>query len=413
MIALVIQHTHQSKKSEPLPDGLGPYGDILYFDNNASTRPEPNVIEAVARAMFLLPGNASGSHQPAREAHDAVERARVSCAGAVGATPQEVVFTSGATESNNLALFGLAGAAMRDGRDSGSRRRVLVGATEHPSVLASAASLRHTGITVTVIPVDSSGQHDLDFVEQAMDDDVLLVSVMLANNETGVVSSLVPIVNLAKAVGAVVHCDATQAVGRIPVAFDQLGVDLMALSGHKMHGPKGVGALIVRRGLPLSPHQRGGSQERALRAGTLNTPGIVGLGVAADAVPERLKGAARIAETRDYLVRCLIEAVPETELVGDHAERLPNTANLWFRGADAEAVLAGMPTVAASTGAACATGNPEPSHVLRAMGMGTQASSECVRFSLSGDTTLEEVTRLVELTRNAIEYVRQMTKDEP
>ena len=402
-----------SRRTKPYAQrGLG-HGCVLYFDNNASTRPEPNVIEAVARAMSMLPGNVSSSHRPAREAQDAVERARWSFAEAVGARAQEIVFTSGATEANNLALLGLAGAAMRDGRASESRRRILVGATEHPSVLAPAASLRHHGFAVELIPVDSSGQHDLDFVGRALDDDVLLVSVMYANNETGVVSSLTPIVNRAQEVGAVFHCDATQALGRIPVAFELLGADLMAFSGHKMHGPKGVGALVVRRGLSLSPTQRGGSQERSLRAGTLNSPGIVGLGVAADAVPHRLEGAARIAEMRDHLVRCLMAAVPETELVAARTERLPNTANLWFRGTDAEAVLAGMPSVAASTGAACATGNPEPSHVLRAMGMSSQASSECVRFSLSGDTTFDEVTQLVDSTRDAVEYVRQMTRGEP
>jgi cysteine desulfurase len=413
MIAVVVTPAPQVRTSEVnhagSPDGCG----VLYFDNNASTRPAPYVIDAVARAMSMLPGNVSSSHQPAREAQEAVERARWSCAEAVGARAQEVVFTSGATEANNLALLGLAGAAMRDGRASGSRRRVLVGATEHPSVLAPAASLRHHGFSVEFIPVDSNGQHDLSYVERALDDDVLLVSVMYANNETGVVSALGPIVRRAKEVGAMFHCDATQALGRIPVDFEQLGADLMAFSGHKVHGPKGVGALVVRRGLSLSPTQRGGGQERALRAGTLNSPGIIGLGVAADAVPRRLEVASGVAEMRDSLVKCLIEAVPETELVAARTERLPNTANLWFRGADAEAVLAGMPGVAASTGAACATGNPEPSHVLRAMGMSSQASSECVRFSLSSDTTLDEVTRLVDLTRDSVEYVRQMARGNP
>lgn len=411
MIELVDQRAPRPTRTLYAYDSRSDQRGVLYFDNNASTRPEPNVIEAVARAMSMLPGNVSSSHQPAREAQEAVEHARWSCAEAVGARVQEIVFTSGATEANNLAILGLAGAAMRDGR--GSRRRVLVGATEHPSVLAPAASLRHHGLSVEFIPVDSNGQHDLSYVERALDDDVLLVSVMYANNETGVVSALSPIVRRAKEVGAMFHCDATQALGRIPVDFEQLGADLMAFSGHKVHGPKGVGALVVRRGLSLSPTQRGGGQERALRAGTLNSPGIIGLGVAADAVPHRLAAATRIAEMRDSLVKRLIEVVPETELVAARTERLPNTANLWFRGADAEAVLAGMPGVAASTGAACATGNPEPSHVLRAMGMGSQASSECVRFSLSSDTTLDEVTRLVDLTRDSVAYVRQLTRGNP
>ena len=385
---------------------------MLYFDNNASTRPDPKVIEAVAQSMAMLPGNPSSSHEPGRCALDEIESARSRVASALGANAREIVFTSGATESNNLALGGVARAAAQSPAATEKRRRVLVGATEHPSVLAAAAALRFHGFDVGYIPVDQDGLHDLGFLEETVDDGVLLVSVMMANNETGVLSELAPIARCAKEAGAILHCDATQAVGRVPVSFADLGVDLMSLSGHKFHGPKGVGALIVRRGLQLVPAQYGGSHERALRAGTLNTPGIVGLGVAADAVSEWLEDAPNLSVLRDRLVRCLIEAIPDARLVAAGAPRLPNTANMWFPGADGEAVLAGMPMVAASTGAACAAGTPEPSHVLRAMNMGARAASECIRFSLSIDTTQEEVARLAALTEGSVRNVRQLSGDE-
>lgn len=284
-----------------------------------------------------------------------------------------------------------------------------MGATEHPSVLLAASSLRALGFQIEVIPVSNAGLHDVEFVNERLDDAVALVAVMLANNETGVVSDLLPIVRRANEVGALTLCDATQAVGRVPVVFRELDVDFLSVSGHKIHGPKGVGALVVRRGAAIAPTQYGGNHERSLRAGTLNTPSIVGFGVAADAVEARLESVPRMKCLRDHLVSSLIQGVPDTELVAAAADRLPNTANVRFRGADAEAVLAGMPSVAASTGAACSSGNPEPSHVLMAMGMKSLAATECVRFSLDDRTSLDAVERLVELTRQSVERVRDMT----
>ena len=385
------------------------HGAMLYFDNNASTRPDPDVVDAVARAMADLPGNPSSGHASGRLALEAVEQAREGLASVLGAQPREVVFTSGGTEANNLALFGVARAAEQAPTRSTARRRILVGGTEHPSVLAAAVALGFIGFRVERIPVDGDGQHDLAWLEEAVDDNVLVISVMMANNETGVLSDMSAVVACAKRAGALVHCDATQAVGRVPMSFSGLEVDLMSLSGHKFHGPKGVGALVARRGLRLAPTQHGGSQERSLRAGTLNTPGIVGLGVAARAVPSRVDAASEVSCLRDELVQLLINAVPDARLVAAGARRLPNTANMWFPGADAEAVLAGMPSVAASTGAACAAGSPEPSHVLLAMGMSTRSASQCIRFSLAGDTTPDQVNKVVALTREAVHYVRDAT----
>lgn len=386
-------------------------GTLLYFDNNASTRPDPVVVDAVARAMADLPGNPSSGHASGRLALEAVEQAREGLASVLGARPREIVFTSGATEANGLALFGVTRAAEQVSAPGTARRRILVGATEHPSVLAAAVALGAAGFRVERIPVDGDGQHDLAWLEDAVDDNVLVISVMMANNETGVLSDMSAVVACAKSAGALVHCDATQAVGRVPVSFSGLGVDLMSLSGHKLHGPKGVGALVARRGLRLAPTQHGGNQERSLRAGTLNTPGIVGLGVAASAVPSRVDAASEVSRLRDELVQLLMQAMPDARLVAAAANRLPNTANMWFPGVDAEAVLAGMPSVAASTGAACAAGSPEPSHVLLAMGMSTRSASQCIRFSLAGDTTRDQVNEVVALTREAVHYVRDATGD--
>ncbi|CAB4365380.1 MAG: aminotransferase class V-fold PLP-dependent enzyme [Actinobacteria bacterium] len=377
--------------------------DTIYLDNNASTAPDPLVIAAVSEAMASLPGNASSHHAFGFQAADAVERARGSVAGLVGARVRDVVFTSGATEANNLALIGLWEASRID---SPSRVRVLVGATEHPAVLEVADYLATRGALVHRVRVDSLGRLDLNDLKAHLTDDVLVVSVMAANNETGTLAPLPEVSDLAHSVGALVHSDCTQAMGRVSVDMTRDGLDFMSLSAHKMHGPKGVGALVVRRGVVVFPQLRGGGHERGLRSGTINTPGVVGLGVAAELAASRLGEAIAIRAMTDKFIAKLENTVPEVELNGHPDDRLPNTANLRFVGADAEAVMMGMPQVACSTGSACSAAVPTPSPVLLAMGKSQQHAAESLRFSLSRTTTHEELMTAADLVRDSVAYVR-------
>lgn len=378
----------------------------LYLDSNASTAPLPEVITAVADAMEGAWGNPASAHRSGRSALDRVEDARGLVADLVGARPSQVVFTSGATEANNLALSGLWEASRAT---TPERTQIIVGATEHPAVLEVADLLSKTGADVVTLPVTSAGLVDLDVLADTVNDRTLLVSVMAANNETGVIAPMGTIVEIAHAAGAYAHSDATQLVGRLPVSFGDLELDLMSLSGHKMHGPKGVGALVTSRRTPIAPQVLGGGHERGLRSGTLNTPGIAGLGVAAklaDVTPATIAGVGAL---RDRLVAGLVATVGDVEVNGADAPRLPNTANVRFAHAEAEAVMANMPDVACSSGSACSSAIPRPSQVLLAMGLTPTAASESLRFSLSRFTTPEEVDEAVARTSEAVGNVRYLT----
>ena len=380
--------------------------DNLYLDSNASTSPLPEVVSAVSEAMEWSWGNPASAHLSGRSALEMVEEARGLVADLVGAGPGRVVFTSGATEANNLALRGLWEASRTTAAE---RTQIIVGATEHPAVLEVADLLAKTGANIVILPVNSAGVVDLDVLANVVNDRTLLVSVMAANNETGVIAPLETVVELAHEVGAYVHSDATQLVGRLPVSFQGLDLDLLSLSGHKMHGPKGVGALISSRCVPIAPQILGGGHERGLRSGTLNTPGIVGLGVAADLADVTPVARAKVEALRDRLVAALTEAVGYVEINGATAPRLPNTANLRFAGAEAEAVIANMPEVACSSGAACSSAIPRPSHVLLAMGLNYERASECLRFSLSRFTTIDVIDEAVARTSEAVQNVRRLT----
>lgn len=378
----------------------------LYLDSNASTAPLPEVVTAVSEAMEGAWGNPASAHLSGRSALDRVEDARGLVADLVGARPSQVVFTSGATEANNLALSGLWEASRAT---TPERTQIIVGATEHPAVLEVADLLSKTGADVVTLPVTSAGVVDLDVLADTVNDRTLLVSVMAANNETGVIAPIETIVEIAHAAGAYAHSDATQMVGRLPVSFGDLELDLMSLSGHKMHGPKGVGALVTSRHTPIAPQVLGGGHERGLRSGTLNTPGIAGLGVAAklaDVTPATIAGVGAL---RDRLVAGLVATVGDVEVNGADSHRLPNTANVRFAHAEAEAVMANMPDVACSSGSACSSAIPRPSHVLLAMGLTPTAASESLRFSLSRFTTPEEVDEAVARTSEAVGNVRDLT----
>ena len=379
----------------------------VYLDYNASAPADPRVVEVVCAALTHGIGNASSSHAYGRNQAAAVEVAREQVASLVGASPSGVVFTSGATESNNLALHGITENAAPE------RQRLLISAVEHASLkkvadrLASRAQAK-----LDLIPVRASGSVNLNALEEMLGDDVLAVSVMAANSETGVLNPLPEIAELTHSVGALFHCDAVQSAGRLRFDISDAGADLVSLSSHKICGPGGVGALVgsrqaIRR---ISPLIHGGGQERGLRSGSLNAAGIVGFGAASElAEAEREVESARVANLRDNLVAQLANRLDGVSQNGDTSNRLPNTANLRFAGADAEAVAANLDSVAVSLGSACHSGSPEPSAVLRAMGLDEQAAYESLRFSLGRFTTPDDIEFAVNRTVEAVNFVRAMT----
>jgi cysteine desulfurase len=375
---------------------------VTYLDYNATTPVDPRVVERFLPFVTEIFGNAASEHVPGRDAREAVEAARSEVAEAIGARPSTIIFTSGATESINLALKGIA-------RGSGGKRKIVTFTTEHKATLDTCAWLESEGVRVERVPADRNGLPDLSAAADAIDDQTVLVSVMAANNETGVISPLREIVALSRRVGALVHCDATQALGKMPFDVEATGVDFASISSHKVYGPKGVGALFVRRvdGVEIVPLIHGGGHERGLRSGTLNTPGIVGFGAAAAiAVTQLAPDSARIDELRRELEAGILCRWPDAEIIGRAAPRLPNTLNVHLPGLDAGAVLLAMPSIAASTGSACTASSPAPSHVLRAMGLDHEEAQECIRFSLGRFTTGEDITAALDALTGAIDLAR-------
>ena len=379
----------------------------VYLDYNASAPLDPRVFEAMAPVLSDEVGNASSVHRFGRRQAAAVDEAREHVAALVGGRPAGVVFTAGATEANNLALRGAAEAAPED------RPRMLVSAVEHASVARTARWLSDSGVVkLDVIGVTPGGFVDPGGVNELLGPDVLLVSVMAANSETGVLNPVGEIAERVRAAGAMFHCDATQMAGRLPFDMEALGADLVSVSSHKICGPGGVGALVgTRQALArLSPLVHGGGHERGLRSGSLNVAGIAGLGAAARiAADERESESARVGVLRDRLVDELEARLADVHQNGDASRRLPNTANIRFESADAEAVMSNMDPVAVSTGSACSAGSIEPSAALVAMGLSHEAAFESVRFSLGRFTTDADIDRAVESAIPAVQRVRAMT----
>lgn len=379
----------------------------IYLDNNATTMLDPRVLDAMLPTLREV-GNSASAHHAGQGARNSVEKARRQVAELLGSSPGELVFTSGATESNNLALRGVARQV------SGPRRRIVSVTTEHPSILQTMEALADEGFEIVLVDVDSEGRVDLESLQIAVNDETLLVTIMAANNETGVLSPLVAIAEIAHKRGALFHSDATQLLvwGGLDVAA--IGIDLLSLSGHKMHGPQGIGALYVRR--DVSPRlvaiQHGGGQERGLRSGTLNTAGIVGLGAAAEfAQFEGPHAALRVCALRDELHQDLVGRASPVVLNGHLEQRLPGTLNLSFLGTDAEAILAGAPSVAIATGSACSTGHPGPSHVLTAMGVDAEQAASSLRFGLSRFTSREDVTTAATVVAASASRVRDTSRE--
>lgn len=381
----------------------------VYLDYNGSAPLDPRVAEAMLEVLASGVGNASSAHSFGAAQRGRVDLAREQVAAAVGGRARDVLFTSGATEANNLALTGLVNAQQAE------RRRVLFSAVEHPSVRRTAGWLATEGAAkVDVVPVTPGGHVDLEALEALLGDDVLVVSVMLANSETGVINDVGAVAELAHRYGALLHTDATQAVGRVETDMAALGADLLSLSGHKICGPGGVGALLAsadaRR--QMVPVLHGGGHESGLRSGSLNVSGIVGFGLAAElAGGEWKRDSLRVSALRDELVTLVGTGLADVEQNGDVTRRLPNTANLLFRGADAEALLTNLDPVAASAGSACSSGAPEPSPVLVAMGLSRAEAAESLRFSLGRFTTQQEVMTAAARTIGAVQFVRSMNED--
>ena len=388
----------------------------VYLDNHATTPLDPRVLAAMRpwwEENFANPH--SVEHAMGREAEEAVESARAEIAALIGAEAREIVLTSGATESNNLAIKGAARFAAGQGSE---RRRIVTLATEHKCVLESVRELGAEGFEPVVLPVRPDGLLDLDLLRETLDERVLLVSVMAVNNEIGVVQDLAAIGAMAKEVGALFHTDAAQGCGRIPLDVEEIRADLLSISGHKIYGPKGIGALYIRRRprVRLQPLFSGGGQERGFRSGTLPAPLVVGLGEAARlAATEGLLDAGRIAGQRDRFLEALRAEVPEVRLNGDPERRVPGNLNLTFPGGvDAQAIMAAAPDVCVSTGSACSSAAIEPSYVLKAIGLPEAEARATLRIGIGRFTSPADVDRaaasLAAAWRHAVQTLRTVAE---
>lgn len=378
----------------------------IYLDNSATTQVDERVLEAMIPCYRETYGNASSIHLFGQEARSKVEDARRSIAELLGADMREILFTSGGTESDNAALWGVFRSGYRPGN------HIITTRIEHPAILATCKALENAGAEVTIVPVNASGRVEPAAISEAIRQSTILISVMHANNETGVIQPIEEISRLAKERGILVHTDAVQSAGKIPVNVRELGVDLLSLSGHKIHGPKGVGALFLRKGIKFAPFMTGGAQERKRRAGTENVPAIAGLGAAVLLAGERLAGMqSRVAELRDRLENLAHAKIPRVRVNGQ-GQRLPNISNLSFDGMEGEAAVIALDLegVAISTGSACSSGALEPSHVLTGMGLRPEVVQSSLRFSLCHYNTEEEIDRTVSILESVVQRLRHLSR---
>ena len=378
--------------------------DLIYLDHAATTAVHPAVVEAMLPYFGESYGNPSSSYALARDARRAIDDARDSVAELLGARSTEIIFTSGGSESDNLAIKGVAMASTERGR------HIVTSAVEHHAVLHACELLeRYLGYEVTFVSVDRYGVVDPDAIGRALRPDTVLVTVMLANNEVGTIEPIAEIAAIARARGIPVHTDAVQGGSSLDLDVSRLGVDLLSLSAHKFQGPKGVGVLYVRRGIPILPQQQGGGQERGMRAGTENTAGIVGATTALRLAQERrTEFVQHCTELRDYLVEGVLERVEDAVVTGHPTERLANNASFAFRGADGEAMLMALDAegIAASVGSACTSGTLEVSHVLRATGLDDELGGGSLRLSLGIDNTRADIERVLEVLPGVVERAR-------
>lgn len=380
----------------------------VYFDYNATTPPSPEVIERVASATKDLFGNASSVHHFGQQAKAALDEARSAVASLVRADPSEVVFTAGGTESDNFAIRGAA-----DALEASGRRHLVASAIEHEAVLNTLKALAKKGWQTTLVPVDESGVVSPERVREALTPETAFVSVMHANNEIGTLQPIAEIAAVAHEHGALMHTDAVQSAGKVPIDVRAMGVDLLSLSAHKFNGPKGAGVLYIKRGTRMQPILTGGKHERSRRAGTENTPAIVGLGVAAREAGRKMEAeAVRLAALRDHLEAGILASVPGTAVNGGRSPRVPNTTNISFDRIEAESLLIALDLegIAVSTGSACSSGTLEPSHVLKAMGFPVRRTQNSLRFSLGLFSTDAEVERVITTLPRLVEKLRSLTR---
>lgn len=378
----------------------------VYLDHNATTPLDPEVLAAMTPFLAEGFGNPSSLHVWGREARQALERARATIARALGSADKDtVVFTSGGTEADNLALMGVAASQEKRGR------HVILSSVEHHAVLNAAAHLGRQGFEVTRLSVDSQGLLDPDDVRRVIRPDTVLVSLMYGNNETGVLFPIASVGRICRERGVTFHTDAVQSFGKLPLDVEMLCVDLLSLSGHKTHGPKGIGALFIRRGTRMQPLLHGGAQERSRRAGTENVAAAVGLARATElSLQDQAGESRRMADLRDRLEGGVMAALPGVLRNGHPTERLPHTTNLAFAGVEAESLILALDLagIGASSGAACSSGSLEPSHVLAAMGLPRERVLSSVRFSLGRTTTREEIEHVLEVLPPIVERMRRV-----
>ncbi|MBC2735112.1 MAG: cysteine desulfurase NifS [Desulfobacteraceae bacterium] len=377
----------------------------IYVDNNATTKVAPEVVEAMLPYFTERYGNASSMHSFGGGLVVDIRRARTQVADLIGARPEEILFTSGGTESDATAIH----AALQSNPD---KRHIVTSRVEHPAIKTLFERYQKNGYRVTFVPVDGEGRLEQTALLESLSDDTAIVSLMWANNETGVINPIDDLSREVRARGILFHTDAVQTVGKIPIDVSQNGVDLLSMSAHKFHGPKGIGALYIRKGTKFKPMVVGGHQEGGRRAGTENVPGIVGMGRACALAGENLEDVGtRVRQLRDTLEQALLQAVPRSMANGGQAERLPNTTSIAFEYVEGEAILLLMNEygICASSGSACTSGSLEPSHVLRAMGVPFTAAHGSIRYSLSHYTTREEVDYIVDKMPPIIERLRSMS----
>jgi len=379
--------------------------ETIYFDNNATTKVADEVLREIRPLFCDLYGNPSSMHTFGGQIGRRIKKAREQVAALLGCESAEVIFTSGGTESDNAAIKGAIAAAP-------NKRKVITTRVEHPAVLAVCRDLENLGYTVVEIGVDKQGRLDLGELEAQIDDNTAIVTIMYANNETGTIFPVEEIARLVTDKGIVFHTDGVQAVGKIPLNLSESRIDLLSLSGHKLHAPKGVGVLYVRKGTRLSPFMLGGHQESGRRAGTENVPGIVGLGKACELAAENIElENTRVKKLRDKLEKAILESCPDCRINGDPKNRLPNTTNISFEYIEGEAILLMLDRfgICASSGSACTSGSLEPSHVLRAMGVPFTAAHGSIRFSLSRYNTEDEIDFTVEKMPQIVNHLRDLS----
>lgn len=378
----------------------------IYLDNAATTRVAPEVMETMTPYFTEYYGNPSSIYSFAGEAGDAVEEARAKIAGILGAKPQEIYFTGGGTESDNWALKATAEAYADKGR------HIITSTIEHHAILHTCAYLEKHGYEVTYVGVDENGIIRLDELEAAIRPDTILISVMAANNEIGTIQPLEQIGAIARRHGVFFHTDAVQAFAHIPLHVDEMNIDMLSASGHKINGPKGIGILYIRKGIKSGSFIHGGAQERKRRAGTYNVPGIVGMGKAAELASENMEERmASESRLRDHLIERVLAEIPYSRLNGDRAKRLPNNANFCFRFIEGESMLIKLDQkgICASSGSACTSGSLDPSHVLLAIGLPHEIAHGSLRLSISQETTMDEIDYTVDELKKIIEQLRSMS----